>query len=175
MQIDKLRKCFDEGIRNGERHKGLRKIRLGVQEAEQHMQKAIHNFEAISEFRKINFSDWSASAAFYTLYHGLLAILCLDGYESRNQSCTFAYIAKMIQEEQLHSLSEEDIKEIVDFDVTHDLEHSSSFLDIRETMQYSAKTSMKDEAFESLKKRTNVLLNKIQLDYEKLLSKKMDK
>jgi hypothetical protein len=42
-------------------------------------------------------------------------------------------------------------------------------------MQYSAKTSMKDEAFESLKKRTNVLLNKIQLDYEKLLSKKMDK
>lgn len=125
----------------------------------------MHNFKAMSAFQKMGFSDWSASAAFYCLYHCLLALIAKEGYESRNQSCTFAYVEDMIDNKKI-SLTKEELKEIFDKDVTEDLAHSKMILDIRENMQYSIKTAMEDEEFMELKERTKELFDKVRKDIE---------
>ena len=102
---DKISKCLKEG-KKGERHKGLKKIDISGEDIKGYLNKAVHNFKAMTEFQKIGFSDWSASAAFYCLYHCLLALLTKEGLESRNQSCTFAYIEDMIETSEFHHLYE---------------------------------------------------------------------
>lgn len=160
---DKLEKCLKEGHK-GKRHKGLLKIEKSEERAKQHLEKAIHNFKAMISFQKTGFSDWSASASFYSLYHCLLALLVKEGYESRNQSCTFALIESIIHE---YSITSENLKEIFDKDVSDDLEHSSKILDIRENMQYSIKTALEEEEFIELKLRTKELFDKLRKDIEK--------
>jgi uncharacterized protein (UPF0332 family) len=162
---DKLDSCLKEGEK-GERHKGLKKVKISEEKIKGHMDKSIHNFKAMISFQKTGFSDWSASAAFYCLYHGLLALIAKKGYESRNQSCTFALVESMIEKNEI-SLTKEDLKEIFDKDVTEDLEHSSKILDIRENMQYSVKTALESEEFNILSKRTKELFDKIRKEIEK--------
>lgn len=164
---EKLKKCFVEGQKSGERHQGLRRIKPSLDVAREHLAKSIHNFEAMTTFYDLHYSDWSASAAFYALYHGLLAILAQCGYESRNQSCTFALIGDFIIKGTITTISLADLKEISDRDVTADLTHSNKILDIRERMQYSTKTSLAEEEFQILKKRTKELFDKIRLEIER--------
>ncbi len=161
---NKLKECFKEGER-GERHKGLKKISISDEKIKGHLNKAVHNFKAMLAFQKIGFSDWSASASFYCIYHCLLALIAKEGYESRNQSCTFALVEDMINRKKT-SLTINDLKDIFDKDVTEDLEHSDKILDIRENMQYSLKTSIEQEEFLELKKRTKILFDKIRRDIE---------
>ena len=160
----KLDKCLKEG-KTGERHNGLRKIEVLPENIEGHIKKAIHNFNAMDSFHKSGFSDWSASASFYCLYHCLLALLAKKGFESRNQSCTFAIIEEFIGNTEL-SLKKEELKEIFDKDVTHDLEHSPKILDIRENMQYSIKTSLEEKEFIFLRERTKFLFDKLRKEIE---------
>jgi uncharacterized protein (UPF0332 family) len=163
---DKLAKCFKEGEIGGERHKGLKKILVSEDKIKGHVNKALHNFKAMLSFQKIGFSDWSASASFYCLYHSLLALLAKAGFESRNQSCTFALVEELIENNKI-SLTKADLKEIFDADVTENLEHSNKILDIRENMQYSIKTALELEEFLELKERTKRLFDKIRLEIEK--------
>ncbi len=161
---DKISQCLKEGQR-GSRHKGLRKIEISAEVINGHLQKSIRNFKAITDFQKIGYSDWSASASFYCLYHCLLALLAKEGYESRNQRCTFAYIESMIENKRI-SLSKEELKEIFDKDVTENLEQSKRILDIRENMQYSIKTVLEHNEFFELKERTKELFDKLRRDIE---------
>src|SRR3972149_10621994 len=141
---DKLKKCLEEGVKGDERHQGLRKIKPSQKRAEEHLEKMLKNFKAITDFHDSEHSDWSASAAFYALYHGLLAILAQRGYESRNQSCTFALIEDLITKGDIKSLTVPVPKEIFDKDIERDLEQSEKILVIREVMQYSTKTSLEE-------------------------------
>lgn len=168
MSQDKLKKCLEEGKSGGERHQGLREVEPDSLRANGHIRKALHNFEAISDFHNKGYSDWSASAAFYTLYHGLLAILAQQGYESRNQSCTFAMIEDLINKNKITNLKLADVRSIFDKDISSDLAHSSKILDIRERMQYSTTTSLEEEEFQLLKNNTQKLLIKIRLELEKI-------
>jgi len=163
----KLKKCFDEGKRGNERHQGLRKIPPSPEVVQAHLAKALHNFKAMASFHDLGFSDWSASAAFYTLYHGLLAILAQHGFESRNQSCTFAFLEDCIARGAIQQLTTANLKEISDKDITVDLAHSTKILDIRERMQYSTQTTLAEEEFQILKKRTKQLLDNIRLEIER--------
>jgi uncharacterized protein (UPF0332 family) len=162
---DKVKDCFKSGEK-GERHKGLRRIESNEDLIAGHLKKAIHNFNAIDDFNKIGYSDWSASASFYCLYHCLLAILAKENIESRNQTCTFAFIEKMIENNQL-SLTKEELNEIFDKDVSENLIHSEKILDIRENMQYSIKTSLEQKEFSLLKQRTKELFDKLRIEIEK--------
>lgn len=166
MRQDKVEKCFVEGKRGGERHQGILIIVPSTEKAREHLDKALHNFQAMVVFREQQFSDWSAAAAFYTLYHGLLALLAVLGYESRNQSCTFALVEEFITKGKMKYLTIDDIKEIFDKDVMMDLEHSRKLLDIRERMQYSTRTALEEKEFLFLKQRTKELLDKIRLELE---------
>lgn len=161
---EKLDKCFREGEKGGERHKGLKKVGFSEDRIKGHLDKAKHNFKAMISFQKMGFSDWSASASFYCLYHCLLALIAKWGYESRNQSCTFALVEENISKT---SSSVDDLKEIFDTDVTENLEHSDKILDIRENMQYSIKTALEDEVFLELKERTKRLFDIIRRDIER--------
>ena len=164
---DKLAKCLDEGKKGGERHQGLRETKHSKEAASEHLAKALHNFQAMTDFHELRYSDWAANAAFYTLYHGLLAILAQQGYESRNQSCTFALIEHLITKGKIKHLTPADVREILDKETTENLEHSTKILDIRERMQYSTKTSLAEEEFKLLKARTKELLDKIRLELER--------
>ena len=166
---DKLQKCLKEGEKNSERHKGLRKISPNREIAKGHLSKAIKNFSAITDFHDSKHSDWSASAAFYALYHGLLSILALEGFESRNQSCTFAIVEEFIQKGKMKELTVKDLKEIFDNEVKDKLEHSHKILDIREEMQYSTKTDLAEQEFQHLKQRTKELFDKIRREIERKL------
>ena len=167
MQLkNKLNKCFKEGENGGERHKGLKKIELNESLVDEHLKKAGHNLNAITEFKNIGYSDWSASASFYALYHCLLALLTKFGYQSRNQNCTFAFVEDLINRKKI-PLNLEELKEIFDRDITEDLSHSEKILDIRETMQYSFKTSLNDKEFNKLLERTKLLFDKLRREIEK--------
>lgn len=164
MQLnEKIRRCLKEG-QKGERHKGLRRAK--VRDSGGHVKKAIHNYNAMKFFHDNGYSDWSASAAFYTLYHLLLGILVAKGYESRNQSCTFAMIESMIEKKEI-GLSKKELKEIFDSDVTQELAHSDKILDIRERMQYSIQTSLEEEEYQELRTRTQGLLTKLRQEVER--------
>ena len=163
---EKIKRCLDEGNRGGERHQGVRNITPNKELADAYLKKAEHNFEAITTFHNTGFSDWSASASFYALYHGLLAMLSQKGYESRNQSCTFALIEDFITKGEIKLLTIADLKAIFDKEVTRNLEHSDKILDIRERMQYNTKTALTEADFERLKKKTKELFDKIRLELE---------
>ena len=147
-------------------HKGLRKIKISKETINGHLNKAVRNFHAITDFKKIGYSDWSASAAFYSLYHLLLAILAKYGIESRNQSCTFAFIENLIEKREV-SLTKDDLKEIFDKEVKEKLENSDKILDLRESCQYSIKTVMEEEEFNEMKNRVKYLFDKIRKEIEK--------
>ena len=165
MSTKKLDECFKEGEKR-ERHKGLRKIEPSQERTEGHIKKAIHNFNAIDVFKNAGYSDWSASASFYSLYHLLLALISKKGFESRNQNCTFVLVEDMIDRKEI-SITKEELKEIFDKDITEDLEHSTKILDIRENMQYSIRTEFKEQEFLSLKERTKILFDKLRREIEK--------
>ncbi len=163
---EKLKKCLKEGEKGGERHKGIKKINLSQERSSNHLKKAVHNLRAMTLFKEAGCSDWSASAGFYALYHLLLAIIAKEGYESRNQTCTFALVEQMIEENKI-SLTKEELKEIFDQDVTTDLEHSDKILDLREKYQYSTKTIIEEEEFLELKLRVKQLFDKLRNELER--------
>ena len=163
MSAKKLNDCFKEGEKSG-RHKGLKKVIDDRVLA--HLKKAEHNFKAITAFAELGYSDWSASAAFYCLYHCLLALVNKHGYESRNQNCTFIFIENLIDEGKITKISKNDLREIFDESITEDLEHSSKIMDIRETMQYLTKTDMEKHSLETLKKRTKEIFDKLRDEIE---------
>lgn len=162
---EKLNKCFKEGGKGGGRHKGLKKIEISEDNVAGHINKAVRNFHAITAFKEIGYSDWSASAAFYSLYHLLLAILTKYGFESRNQSCTFAFVEDLIDKGKI-SLTKNDLKEIFDKKVKEDLEHSNKILDLRESWQYSTKTTFEDKEFDEMKNRVKRLFDKLRKEIE---------
>ena len=101
---DKLKWCLNKAtkelIETG-RHRGLLRKEPNLKLAEKHLVKAEHNLDAAFYFAEGGYSDWSASAFFYSLYHCFLAILAQHGYESRNQECTLAAIETLKEERKL--------------------------------------------------------------------------
>lgn len=92
----KIEWCLRKAGKEGERHRGLKKIMPNRERASQHIKKAQKNLDAMNHLIDGGFRDWAMNASFYTRYHCLLAILAMKGYESRNQECTFAVIKQLI-------------------------------------------------------------------------------
>lgn len=124
-------------IQDGKKHKGLVEIKSNLQRASMHLEKAAHNFKAISAFAQIGFSDWSVSAAFYTTYHCFLAILARYGYESRNQECTISAI-KYLKEQGKIGLDDRFIEALRSHAELEERQvHTASDLrELREDFQY---------------------------------------
>jgi len=142
--LKKAEKEIDECKRQGKRlkHRGLLKINPDIEEAKKHLAKAEHNFNGVTKFKQIGFSDWSMSAGFYCIYHCFLAIAVKFGYESGNQTCTISLI-RYLKEEKKIDLDEKFI-ELLEYEELEKME--GSFIDLREDYTYGVQISVEDEA-----------------------------
>ncbi len=138
--LDKARKALQEG----RKHTGLVEVSPDLKKAAMHIQKAEHNFKAISAFARIGFSDWSVSAAFYTTYHCFLAILAKHGYESRNQECTVSAI-KYLKEQGKVQIDDKFIEALRIHAEAEEMQvHTASDLrELREDFQYGVNVEYK--------------------------------
>ena len=122
-------------------HRGLVKAAEDIKLSEKHIIKAEHNLKAAIDFDKIGYSDWSASAFFYTIYHCFLSILAKFGYESRNQECTIAAI-EMLKEEGKINIDDRFINSLKITKI-EDM-HESSIIKVREDFQYGVELEFKE-------------------------------
>ena len=134
-----LRKAEKE-IRSKGYHRGLVKGEADRRRAEQHIAKAEHNLAAADYFHEGGFSDWSASAFFYCIYHCFLAILQCSGYSSRNQECTIACV-EMLRVKGRLSLDRRFIDAL-----KLGVEPVGSVLGLREHYQYGIELEFSDQA-----------------------------
>lgn len=153
--LKKAEKEIAESKKEGKRpkHRGLLKINPDINEAEGHITKAEHNLDAALNFVKTGFSDWSASAFFYSMYHCFLAITTKFGYESANQTCTVALI-EYLKENGKINISEEFI-ELFKYQEGEG-KKEESVIEMREDYTYSAKISMSKEKINDLTKNAEI-------------------
>ena len=149
-----IEQCKKEGKRP--KHRGLLKINPNVEEAKEHIKKAEHNLDAALNFVKTGFSDWSASAFFYSMYHCFLAIAAKFGYESANQTCTVA-LMEYLKEKGKINVDEEFI-EMFKYQADEG-EKEESVIEMREDYTYSAKISMNKEKISDLTQKCKDLID----------------
>lgn len=152
-----LRKA-DKELKAGDEHRGLVRMKPDVELARAHVKKAEHNLKAISDFKRMGYSDWSASAAFYSVYHCFLAIAAKSGYESRNQECTFALIRSLIGKKEI-DLDVALVDQVSELGAEGKHE-SATVVEVRESGQYGVKLSLEAETFDRLLKLAKVVLDK---------------
>lgn len=161
-QVDnKVRWCLkkaEKELKEGDKHRGMVKTRPDLDLAQSHIRKAEHNLKAIRDFRDAGYSDWSASAAFYSVYHCFLAIAAKSGYESRNQECTFALILSLIDKKEI-DLDVALVDQVSELDAEGKHE-SATVVEVRESGQYGVKLSLEAETFDRLLKLAKVVLDK---------------
>jgi len=132
--------CLIQGEK-GRKHKGMRKLeKIDLKESDLQIKKAVSDLQTMDYLYKGNKTDWVASAAFYAMYHSLLALLYKLGYESRNQECTINAIEYFIQQKVI-SLEHEHIDVIRSAQQRENKDAKS----LREEFQYGTKTSMEDK------------------------------
>ncbi|MBU0757562.1 MAG: hypothetical protein KKF44_05830 [Nanoarchaeota archaeon] len=138
-------KKAEKELQEGNKHRGLVKKNPDLALARKHILKAEHNLQAVVRFKEIDFSDWSAPATFYSIYHSLLAVLVKLGYESRNQECTFALIYQLIETKQVNL----DAKLISEINAMQPEEahEKPTIVDVRESEQYCVSLSLEDNTY----------------------------
>lgn len=152
-----LKKALKE-LKESGKHRGLIKVKSDVELARAHVSKAEHNLKAITDFKSIGYSDWSASAAFYSIYQCFMAIITKYGYESRNQDCTFALIHQLIDDGKV-DLNKIDIDSVSELK-PEDKQAEPSIIDVRETYQYGVSLSIKDDLWRKLLDTAKRILDK---------------
>ncbi len=143
--LNKAKKEIEECKKHGKRpkHRGLLKVNPSIGEARKHLAKAEHDFDGITKFREIGFSDWSMSAGFYCIYHNFLAIAAKFGYESSNQTCTIA-LMRFLKETGKIDLDEKFI-EALEYEEMEGKKGDSA-IELREDYTYGVQITVKDEA-----------------------------
>ncbi len=127
-------------------HRGLRVVTPDIFLACKHLEKAEHNLKATYFLYDSLYKDWCASTLFYTIYHCFLAILIKEGYESKNQECTFVVIENLINEERLN-ITHDDFSLICSLDEL--TLTTRTILSFREEYQYSVHLSINDDLYRS--------------------------
>ncbi|MDO8747673.1 MAG: HEPN domain-containing protein [Candidatus Omnitrophota bacterium] len=129
------------------------------------MQKALHNLKAVDYNIKGDFGDWAVSAAFYAMYHSLLAILFKLGYDSRNQECTINATDYFIKTSKIKL----DTKYIAMIRRTDELMGSDAKA-LREEFQYGTETEVEDEILESMQNNANEFVESARVILEEIKS-----
>ena len=137
-----LRKAERE-LKESEVHRGLVKIDSNKEKAKEHISKADHYLSATIYLKKGNFSDISASTAFYAMYHCLLAIAAKFGYESRNQECIFALINSLIEDGKIDF----DKKLLDKISPPDEQSKEQTTVKLREQYQYGTSLALKEDLY----------------------------
>lgn len=159
---NKLRWCLDKAkkeLQERRKHRGLLQVTPDVGRAREHLAKAEHNLKATLYLQRGGFTDWCSSSLFYTIYHCFLSILAKFGYESRNQECTFAVIANLIEDGKI-TLDKGDLEMVSSMSVEETQESPDAAVSIREEYQYSTKVSLENNEYQKLLQLTKRILDK---------------
>jgi uncharacterized protein (UPF0332 family) len=159
---NKLQWCLNKAkkeLQEGKQHRGLVETTPDAEKAREHLAKAEHNIKATIYLQKGGFTDWCSSSLFYTIYHCFLAILAKTGYESRNQECTFATIAALIEDGRI-LLDKEYLEKVSLMNITETRETPHTAISIREEYQYSTKVSLESNEYQELLQLAKVILEK---------------
>lgn len=158
---NKVKWCLNKAereLQESNLHRGLVEVEKDEALTKKHITKAEHNLKAALYFEKGGFSDWSASAFFYCIYHCFLAILRKFGYESRNQECTIAVI-EMLREEGKIDIDEKFV-DTLKIEKAEE-KHESNVISLRENFQYSIDLDFKEkEEFNKLVELCKEIINK---------------
>jgi uncharacterized protein (UPF0332 family) len=157
-----LRKAEKE-LKESDKHRGLVKIKPNKDKAYEHIKKAEHYLKATLYLKDGHFSDISASTVFYSMYQCLLAITIKFGYESRNQTCTFALIHSLIEDGKI-DFKKDLIDSISTLDVDKNTEDTS--IEIRERYQYGTSMSLDDNIYNRNLKLAKEVISKTKLIIE---------
>lgn len=132
---NKVKWCLNKAkkeLEEEKEHRGLIEVHPDDDMARKHLSKAQHNLNAAKFFYTNGYSDWSASAFFYSMYHCFLAIIRKHGYESRNQECTLAAV-EALKEEGVININ---LRYLDMLKITKTKEVDHSLIKIREDFQY---------------------------------------
>src|SRR3989339_810882 len=149
---NKVNWCLNKAkkeLREGKQHRGLVKVEVDLEKAREHLAKAEHNLKVTLYLQKGGFTDWCSSSLFYTIYHCFLAILAKFGYESRNQECTFAVIASLIDDKRI-TLERNVLEKVSTLNLMEAREAPDTAISLREEYQYSTKVSLENKEYQEL-------------------------
>ncbi len=141
----------------------MRKIKPNNNLSEKHIKKAKHNLLATDYNIKGGFSDWAVSQSYYAMYHALLAILFIKGYESKNHECTINAVEYLIETEEI-SLDKKDIA----FIRTTEQMTKKDAKALREEFQYGVETSVNEKILNELLRNAKEVVEKIEIALIKL-------
>ncbi len=159
---NKVEWCLNKAkkeLQEGKKHRGLVKVDSDLEKAKDHLAKAERNLKVTLYLQRGGYSDWCSSSLFYMIYHCLLAILAKLGYETRNQECTFALIASLIEDKKI-TLSQENLEKITTLNITETQESPETAVSIREDYQYSTKVSLENKEYQELLQLSKRILDK---------------
>jgi len=151
---NKLEWCLKKATKEGEKHRGLKEVSTNLEKMELHLKKSDHNLKAMIYFAKGGFPDWAVNASFYARYHCLLAILAKNGYESRNQECTFAAVEHLIDKQDL-TLDKADLLKISSPDGLEE----TTLVQMREDSQYGTTTAIDETKMKELLEDTKAFIS----------------
>ncbi len=146
-------------LQEGKKHRGLIKVDVDMEKAGEHLAKAERNLKVTLYLQRGGYSDWCSSSLFYTIYHCFLAVLAKFGYETRNQECTFALIASLIEDKKT-AISQEDLERVTTLNITETQESPETAVSIREDYQYSTKVSLENKEYQDLLQLAKRVLDK---------------
>ena len=165
---NKVNWCLNKAkkeLREGKQHRGLVKVEVDLEKAREHLAKAEHNLKVTFYLQKGGFTDWCSSSLFYVIYHCFLAILLKYGYETRNQECTFALIASLIEDKKI-TLIQEDLEKVSMLNLKETQESPDTVVSIREDYQYSTKVSLENKEYQELLQLAKRILDKTKVALE---------
>ena len=149
---NKVEWCLNKArreLQEGNKHRGLVKVGADFEKARGHLAKAERNLNLTLYLQRGGYSDWCSSSLFYAIYHCFLAILAKFGYETRNQECTFALIASLVEDKKT-TITKEDLEKVATLNITETQESSETAVSIREDYQYSTKVSLENKEYQEL-------------------------
>jgi len=159
---NKVEWCLNKAkkeLQEGKQHRGLVKAKVDLEKAREHLAKAEHNLKVTFFLQRGGYTDWCSSSLFYVIYHCFLAILAKFGYETRNQECTFALIARFIEDKKI-TISQEDLEKVSALNLSEAQESPETAVSIREDYQYSTKVSLENREYQELLQLAKRILDK---------------
>ena len=159
---NKVNWCLNKAkkeLQEGKKHRGLVKVDADLEKAREHLAKAEHNLKATLYLQRGGYTDWCSSSLFYVIYHCFLAILSKFGYETRNQECTFALIAGLIEDKKI-TINQEDLEKVSTLNIIETQDSPETAVSIREEYQYSTKVSLENKEYQELLQLAKRILDK---------------
>jgi len=141
-----------------ESEKRMKRVVPNIKLSKDHIDKAKHNLKAADFNIQGGFSDWAVSQLYYSMYHSLLAILFMKGYESKNHECTINTIEYLIEKGEI-SL---ELRDIAFIRTTEQMTQKDA-KSLREEFQYGTETEVNKELLNELIRRSKDIVEKVEI------------